>query len=132
MKIIFVIFFFLLSFHSFSHHPGHKIEANTPYPSINLKIIKDNIDGYNLHIDLKNFNLEPSQVGKENQTNTGYLNLYVNDIKITRVYSNWVHIPQRFLNLKENFIKITVNTNLHDVFVIEGKPIKAEIKIISN
>ena len=132
MRILFIIFFCFSSFNSFSHHPGHKFEATSPYPSVHLKIIKDSIDGYNLFIDLKNFKLDPTSVGQDNQTNTGHLHLYVNDIKIARVYSQWHHIPQRFFNLRENIVKVSLNSNLHDAFTIEGEPIQVILKVINN
>jgi len=126
----FLIFIFLIfSLETFAHHPGHKIEANKPYPSVNLEIYKDNMDGYNLFIKLENFILTPMDVGKKNKSNSGHIHLYVNDIKIGRVYSNWFHIPGRYFNLKENIIKITLNSNLHDSFAINGNPIESEIKV---
>lgn len=129
MNIKFSIFLLFISVNCFAHHPGNKIDAEKPYPLINLEIIKDKVDGYNLYIDLENFTLNPSQIGIENQPNMGYLQLFVNDIKITRVYSNWVHVPQRFFNLKDNFIKITFNSNLYDEFTIEGKPLEYILKV---
>ena len=129
MIIKFSIFLLFISVNCFAHHPGNKIDAEKPYPLINLEIIKDKVDGYNLYIDLENFTLNPSQIGIENQPNMGYLQLFVNDIKITRVYSNWVHVPQRFFNLKDNFIKITFNSNLYDEFTIEGKPLEYILKV---
>ena len=126
----FLIFIFLIfSLETFAHHPGHKIEANKPYPSVNLEIYEDNIDGYNLFIKLENFILTPMDVGKKNKSNSGHMHLYVNDIKIGRVYSNWFHIPGRYFNLKENIIRITLNSNLHDSFAINGNPIESEIKV---
>ena len=126
----FLIFIFLIfSLETFAHHPGHKIEANKPYPSVNLEIYEDNIDGYNLFIKLENFILTPMDVGKKNKSNSGHIHLYVNDIKIGRVYSNWFHIPGRYFNLKENIIRITLNSNLHDSFVIDGNPIETKIKV---
>ena len=126
----FLIFIFLIfSLETFAHHPGHKIEANKPYPSVNLEIYEDNMDGYNLFIKLENFILTPMDVGKKNKSNSGHIHLYVNDIKIGRVYSNWFHIPGRYFNLKENIIRITLNSNLHDSFTINGNPIESEIKI---
>ena len=129
MNIKFSIFLLFISVNCFAHHPGNKIDAEKPYPLINLEIIKDKVDGYNLYIDLETFTLNPSQIGSENQPNVGYLQLFVNDIKITRVYSNWVHVPQRFFNLKDNFIKITFNSNLYDEFTIEGKPLEYILKV---
>ena len=99
-----------------------------PYPSINLKITKDIVDGYNLFIELNNFKLTPNLIGKKNNPNNGYLNLYVNDIKIARVYSYWFHIPERYFNLKENIITVTLNSNIHGELTIEGKNIQANIK----
>ena len=126
----FLIFIFLIfSLETFAHHPGHKIEANKPYPSVNLEIYEDNMDGYNLFIKLENFILTPMDVGKKNKSNSGHMHLYVNDIKISRVYSNWFHIPGRYFNLKENIIRITLNSNLHDSFAINGNPIESEIKV---
>ena len=132
MKFKYGIFILLISINSFAHHPGNKIDADKPYPSINLKVIKDKIDGYNIFINLKNFNLNPSEIGGENISNSGYLQLFINDIRITRIYSDWVHVPQRFFNLKENFIKITIHSYLHDQFTIKGKPIEHIVKVIDN
>ena len=132
MKFKYGIFILFFSINCFAHHPGNKIDADKPYPSINLKVIKDKIDGYNIFIDLKNFNLNPSEIGDENISNSGYLKLFVNDIKISRIYSDWVHVPQRFFNLKENFIKITIHSHLHDQFTIEEEPIEHIIKVTDN
>ncbi|MDC3122683.1 hypothetical protein OA525_00450 [Alphaproteobacteria bacterium] len=134
MKFFIIIVLVLFSTNSFAHHPGHKVEATAPFPTVNLQIMKDSEDGYNLYIDLKNFNLAPALVGKENQSNTGYLNLYVNDIKVARVYSQWFHIPQRFFYLKENLLKVTLNTNLNGEFTLDGEPIQSilKVKVINN
>ena len=117
---------------TFAHHPGHKIEANKPYPSVSLEILEDNMDGYNLYIKLVNFVLTPEDVGQKNQSNSGHMHLYVNDIKISRAYSNWFHIPSRYFSLEENIIRITLNSNLYDSLTINGNPIESEIKIIKS
>ena len=124
-KIIYFLFLIFFYQNLFAHHPGHKIEAEAPYPTITLKLIKDSMDGYNLFIELNNFTLAPEQVGKNNKSNTGHLHLYVNDIKIARVYSHWFHIPERYFNLKENLIRVTLNANMHGGFTIDGKLIEA-------
>ena len=55
MKFKYGIFILFFSINCFAHHPGNQIDADKPYPSINLTVIKDKIDGYNIFIDLKNF-----------------------------------------------------------------------------
>jgi len=128
----FIFIFLIFSLKIFAHHPEHKIEASKPYPTVVLEILEDNMDGYNLFIELENFIITPEDVGKKNQVNSGYMHLYVNGIKISRVYSNWFHIPGRYFNLKENIIRVTLNSNLHDSFVISGNPIESEIKVEKN
>ena len=125
-KIIILLF---ISSSLLAHHPGNKVEAISPYPKISLNIEKDSMDGYNIFFVLNNFKITPENVGKENIDNEGYLQIYVNDIKIIRVYSNWTHVPSRFFNLKKNIIKVTLNTNMNDDYVIDGKPIIAELEI---
>ena len=96
-KIIILLF---ISSSLLAHHPGNKVEAISPYPKISLNIEKDSMDGYNIFFVLNNFKITPENVGKENIDNEGYLQIYVNDIKISRVYSNWTHVPSRFFSLK--------------------------------
>jgi hypothetical protein len=125
-KIIILLF---VSFNLLAHHPGNQVEAVSPYPEISLDIQEDNIDGFNIYFTVNNFKITPENIGKENIDNEGYLHIYVNDIKIGRVYSNWSHVPGRFFNLKKNIIKVTLNTNMNDDYVIDGKPIVVEIEI---
>ena len=73
MNIKFSIFLLFISVNCFAHHPGNKIDAEKPYPLINLEIIKDKVDGYNLYIDLENFTLNPSQIGSENPVSYTHL-----------------------------------------------------------
>jgi hypothetical protein len=41
------------------------------------------------------------------------------------VYSHWIHIPERYFNLKENLIRVTLNANMNGEFTIDGKLIEA-------
>ena len=54
LKLFFIIFFnsIFLS-NMYAHHPGNKIEAEMPYPKINIEVSSDKIEGYNLFFDLQ-------------------------------------------------------------------------------
>jgi len=125
-KIIILLF---VSFNLLAHHPGNQVEAISPYPEISLDIEEDNIDGFNIYFTVNNFKITPENAGKENINNEGHLHIYVNDIKVGRVYSNWYHVPGRFFNLQNNIVKVTLNANMHDDYVINGNPIEAIIEI---
>ena len=66
----------------------------------------------------------------KNANNSGYLQLLINDIKISRIYSKWFHAPERFFSQKENTIKIKLFTNLHDELTIDNQPIEFEFKVL--
>ena len=131
LKLFFIIFFnflFLSSMHA--HHPGNKIEAEIPYPKINIEVSKDKIEGYNIFFNLQNFKLSPDNIEIKNVNNSGYLKIFINDIKINRIYSKWFHAPERFFNQKKNSIKIKLFTNLHDELTIDNKPIEFEFEVL--
>ena len=131
LKLFFIIFFnFIFLFNLHAHHPGNKIEAKMPYPKINIEVFRDKIEGYNLFFNLQNFKLSPDKIEIKNENNSGYLQLFINDIKISRIYSKWFHAPERFFNQKENTIKIKLFTNLHDELTIDNQPIKFEFKVL--
>ena len=96
---LFFIFFLNFTFLSNlnAHHPGNKIEAEMPYPKINIEVSSDKIEGYNLFFDLQNFKLSPEDIEIKNDGNSGYLQLFINDIKISRIYSNWLKLAYSFL-----------------------------------
>ena len=130
LKLFFIIFLNLIFLFSLNaHHPGNKIEAETPYPKINIEVSRDKLEGYNLFFNLQNFKLSPENIEIKNEINSGYLQLFINDIKISRIYSSWFHVPERFFNQKENLIKVKLFTNLHDELTIDSQPIEFEFKI---
>ena len=131
LKFFFIAFFnFIFLSNLYAHHPGNKIEAEMPYPKINIEVSRDKIEGYNLFFNLQNFKLSPENLEIQNENNSGYLQLFINDIKISRIYSKWFHAPERFFNQKENLIKIKLFTNLHDELTIDSQPIKFEVKVL--
>ena len=131
LKLFFIIFInsiFLSNL--YAHHPGNKIEAKMPYPKIDIEVSRDKIEGYNLFFNLQNFKLSPDNIEIKNENNSGYLQLFINDIKISRIYSKWFHAPERFFSQKENTIKIKLFTNLHDELTIDNQPIEFEFKVL--
>ena len=128
---LFFIFFLNFTFLSNlnAHHPGNKIEAEIPYPKVDIEVSIDKLGGYNLFFDLQNFKLSPENIEVKNDNNSGYLQLFVNNIKISRIYSSWFHAPERFFYQKENSIKVKLFTNLHDELTIDNQPIEFEIKV---
>ncbi len=86
--------------------------------------------GWNLNIETTNFTFAPETVNQESSPNQGHAHLYINGEKITRIYSNWYHLPE--LPKGDNEIKITINTNLHEDLIYQGKVIGDRTSINNN
>ena len=106
------------------------VEAKNPFPSVDIKVIKDAQSGYNVQLVTKNFKFTPEKVNKDNFMNEGHAYIYINGIK-NRVYSEWYHIEDEKLTQPINQIRVTLNANNRTEYVVNSRPIEA-IGIIKN
>lgn len=113
------------------HHNHEQLEVvnNSSIPSISTEIIKDPKSGWNLHIETDNFRFSPENASTEHIEGEGHAHLYINEQKITRIYSNWYYIEK--LAPGKNEIKVTLNSNDHKELAINGSTIES-INIINN
>ena len=107
-------------------HPQVEVPAGTPAPEIMLHPTKDAHGGWNLHLMTKNFIFTPEQAGLSDVMGEGHAHLYVNGKKVARVYGNWFHLN---LPAGVNKVKVSLNTNLHKDYVLNGKVIESEIEL---
>ena len=105
-------------------HNHKSIEAKSPYPSIDIRVIKDIKSGYNIQLITKNFKFTPEKVNKENVMNEGHAHIYINGNK-NRVYSEWYHIEDEKLTQPINQIRATLNANDHSEYTVNSRPIEA-------
>lgn len=107
-------------------HPQLEVPAGVAAPEVQLHAMKDPDGGWNLHLMTKNFIFTPGNAGKNEVMGEGHAHLYVNGKKIARVYSNWIHIK---LDKGVNKLKVSLNTNLHKDYAVNGKMIESEIEV---
>ena len=96
-------------------------------PSVDLKVETDDNQGWNLYLDTKNFTFTPEKLTDKADDNEGYAILIVNGQYITRLYSEWTHIP----GLPEgvNRINVTLFHNDHTPIQIDGTDVADEEKV---
>ncbi len=111
-------------------HPMVEINLSSPIPKLSLDVVKDSKDGYNIHLITQNYSFTPESVGGKNKDNTGHAHLYVNGVKVARLYSSWFNLGNSFLKEGENLIEVTLNANDHSEWVQKGEHISAKTKII--
>ncbi|MBD2576897.1 hypothetical protein H6G50_04275 [Oscillatoria sp. FACHB-1406] len=104
-------------------HGMRDIPHGQPVPRVDLIVHPDEKIGWNLEIRLENFRFAPERVNIDSSTVEGHAHLFVNGQKVTRLYSNWYYLPE--LPSGRNEIKVSLNTNQHEMLMHDGKEIAA-------
>lgn len=102
-------------------HPMIPVDESLPIPAITVEAIKDAMDGYNLHFVLENYVLTPEKVNTEPVNNEGHTHVYVNGVKVARVYGEWFHLSSGDLAEGENTVEVTLNANNHGEWLYNGQ-----------
>lgn len=129
INIFLILFCLFISQVSAQHkdsknHSLKSIEAKMPYPSVDIRVIKDAKSGYNIQLITKNFKFTPEKINKENIMNEGHAHIYINGVK-NRVYSEWYHVEDEKLTQPINQIRATLNANDHSEYAVNSRPIEA-------
>lgn len=122
-----------------SHMPLN-VPEGAPVPALTLNLEADSMSGYNLHLDIRLFKLEPppgamsmrQMMSATRDADSGLLNghahLYVNGRKIQRLYGPDVHLPVKLFDTgKINQITVTLNNHGHMDLVHDGRQILASL-----
>jgi hypothetical protein len=106
-------------------HTMLEVDQALPVPTVTLTAISDSKDGYNLHIETTNYTFTPESAGGVPVPNTGHAHLYVNDVKVARVYGEWYHLSSSVLTPGQNYVMVTLNANDHSDWALWGNHIGA-------
>jgi len=108
-------------------HDPRELGDDEPFPTIELIAHPDPKSGYNLEIITTNFTFAPQRASTEYITGEGHAHLYINQIKIGRLYGHWHHIPS--LPQGVNKIRVGLSGNDHTELTKNDIPIAAEITV---
>ena len=105
-------------------HTHERMEAPSPIPTIALEVVQDPKSGYNAHITLTNFVFAPEHASAGFVPGEGHAHIYVNGIKINRVYGEWYYLGT--LQKGTNEVVVRISTNDHKELTYQGSPIEAK------
>lgn len=88
-----------------------------PKTSVRIVVSKDNKMGYNLHVVTKRFQWAPWNASKKHIPGQGHAHLYVDGVKVTRLYGPWYFLGT--LDKGTHTIKVTLNGNDHGDYEID-------------
>ena len=95
---------------------------------VTLIVKKDMMSGYNVQIRTLNFKWAPEHASMAHIAGEGHAHIYVDGVKIGRVYGQWFHLNTASLNLTsgDHTILVNLNGNDHRPYVIKGVAVEAK------
>ena len=130
---------FGINFHAFSPLPSDgngndgngamrhwAIESEIPV-SVGVVAVAEADGGVNIAINTDNWQWTPEQVNSANVAGAGHAHIYVDGVKINRVYGPYYHIQG--LPPGDREIRVTLNANDHRELLVDGRPIAATAAI---
>ncbi len=106
-----------------SHAGGsHDVmESETPV-SISVMAEQDDAGGVNVRIDTDGWRWAPEEVNLANAPGAGHAHVYVDGVKINRVYGPYYYLADVEPGMRE--IRVTLNSNSHNELTYEGQPLE--------
>jgi hypothetical protein len=120
--------------HSSAPEHGHRqfeIPKGYAVPTVEIRVIPDQMKGWNVHVQTQNFVFAPEAMNQESQSGSpatnqpikGHAHLFVNGQKLTRLYGSWYYLES--LPSGQNELRVTLTTNQHEDLADQGKLIEA-------
>lgn len=89
--------------------------------SVDLNLFVDAVTGVNVQIVPTGFEFTPENVNQDHIDGEGHAHVFVDGVKLGRVYTPWIHIPG--LAPGEHNIAVTLNANTHAEYTSSGAPV---------
>jgi hypothetical protein len=112
-----------------THTHGEPMEVpdNVPDPSVQIEALQDPKSGWNLQVETTNFRFAPENASTDNVWGEGHAHLYIDDVKVGRVYTEWYHIDG--LEIGDHTVRVTLNTNNHMDLAVDGEMVQDSVTI---
>ena len=108
--------------HASHSHEQKDVSESLPVPTVDLIVQEDPVSGWNAQILTTSFTFAPENVSTEDVPGEGHAHIYIDGVKINRVYSQWYHLGE--LEPGSYEISATLSTNDHKELTIDGQLIE--------
>ncbi len=92
-------------------------------PEVAMDITKDPTGGWNITLRTGNFAFTPAAVNQAHTPNTGHAHLYVDGVKMARLYGPHFHMPD--LAPGQHEVTVALSSNDHALYMVDGVRIEA-------
>ena len=112
--------------HGDAGHHDSTIEAASAM-SVAFTASVDSVSGLNVHIAPEGFTFAPENVNLDHVDGEGHAHIYVDGVKVSRVYTPWYHLDDLTPGMRE--VEIRLNANDHREYAWNGEVVKASTRI---
>ena len=95
--------------------------------AVTISLEPDPLGGANLMVTPRGFTFAPEKVNAPNVAGEGHPHLYVNGVRLGRIYSPYLHLGTLAPGMNE--VRVTLNTNMHQEYAHGGETIEAATTI---
>ena len=113
-------------------HAGHaammvSVDDWAAKPTLHTEIYADPVGGWNLNVKTSNFIFDAAAAGRDNVEGNGHAHVYVNGMKLGRIYGDWYHIAS--LPKGQHEISVSLYANDHRGLALGGAKITSTTKV---
>lgn len=95
--------------------------------AVAISLAPDSLGGANLTVMPQGFTFAPAKVNAPNVAGEGHPHVYVNGVRLGRLYSPYLHLGK--LAPGTNEVRVTLNANMHQEYAHNGETIEAAATI---
>lgn len=103
-------------------HEQVEIAADAPVPTLSAVVEEDAKSGWNIQLVTTNFAFAPERASGEHVVGEGHAHVYIDGVKIGRVYGPWYHVDGYTEGV--HTVRVTLNANDHREYAIGGAPVE--------
>ena len=110
-------------------HAGSDAVEAPPGMAVSVHVGPDShsAGGVNVRIDTAGFAFAPRSVNGEHVAGEGHAHIYVDGVKIGRVYGPWFFLGG--LTSGEREVRVTLTSNAHQPYAADGEPVEATVVV---
>lgn len=113
--------------HGAHSHGSLEIGDADQIPTIKLSVLKDPMSGWNANVEVEHFRFAPERASQDHAEGEGHAHLYVDGVKVNRLYSEWYHLGK--LAGGNHTVRVSLSSNDHRDLTYNGNVIADTINV---
>ncbi|HCL94444.1 MAG TPA: hypothetical protein DIC24_07460 [Gammaproteobacteria bacterium] len=104
-----------------------EVSQNDQIPTVTLTVLKDPMSGWNAKVVVEHFRFAPENASQDHVAGDGHGHLYVDGVKINRLYCDWYHLEK--LTAGSHTVMVSLSSNDHRDLTHNGQVIAHSVSI---